>query len=60
LIASLNDRFGKQKEEKAPNLLRIIAHANDITHWITTCILKYSLSKLRADALAYFIHVLSV
>jgi len=45
----LNSNWTKKDNEKlAPNLLAMISHGNHITSLITTEILKYPTSKLRA------------
>jgi hypothetical protein len=52
--------YGKVKEQKAPNLLKIITHGNRVTSWITTELLKFPTAEQRARVLTLFIQVLPV
>eukprot|EP01125_Pyxidicula_operculata_P019034 TRINITY_DN6861_c1_g1_i2.p1 TRINITY_DN6861_c1_g1~~TRINITY_DN6861_c1_g1_i2.p1 ORF type:complete len:1619 (-),score=357.53 TRINITY_DN6861_c1_g1_i2:49-4905(-) len=46
------------KYKTAPNIVLAIQHSNKITNWVSSEILRFSTSKLRADAIEYFVLVL--
>eukprot|EP01125_Pyxidicula_operculata_P015566 TRINITY_DN5298_c0_g1_i1.p1 TRINITY_DN5298_c0_g1~~TRINITY_DN5298_c0_g1_i1.p1 ORF type:complete len:1157 (-),score=176.02 TRINITY_DN5298_c0_g1_i1:1379-4849(-) len=50
--------YKKTRQTKAPNLLALIGYANKTTLWITTEILKQPTTKLRTEAISFFIQVM--